>query len=224
MENGKLEWKKYFLLLSLWMTCFTFLTVQGIEAAGGKPSKENPKLTSLKEAERDYNRGLEYKAKACVYSMNAEDEETKGSKTYQSLMKKAISEFNKSIKEFSKATKKNPKHYQAFSELGYAYRKTGKYTASLRSYSRALSINKNYAQAIEYRGVAYLYLNRLDDLKKDYITLTRLDTTLSKQLLKEIEKWIVQIKQNSSSLSKDISKEELTEFEAWMKKEMSRKV
>jgi cytochrome c-type biogenesis protein CcmH/NrfG len=54
----------------------------------------------------------------------------------------------------------NPRLHEAFSSLGYAYRKTGDFDQALQAYERALVLAPGYAAAIEYQAEAHLGLNR----------------------------------------------------------------
>ena len=60
------------------------------------------------------------------------------------------------IESYQEAVAKKPDFYQAYSDMGYAYRKTGDYEKSLAAYDKALQINPEYPQALEYVGEAYL--------------------------------------------------------------------
>ena len=67
----------------------------------------------------------------------------------------------------------NPQLHEAYSSLGYALRKTGRFDESIEAYNRALQLNPSYSEAIEYRAEAYLALGRLDEVKAAYMELFR---------------------------------------------------
>src|SRR3954470_20829945 len=58
--------------------------------------------------------------------------------------------------DLERAVKNDPQLFQAYSELGFTYRKMGKFKESLEAYDRSLSIQPDYTPALEYRAEAYL--------------------------------------------------------------------
>ncbi len=76
------------------------------------------------------------------------------------------------IAAMKKVVARRPHHDNAWSRLGYAYRKTGDYDSSLAAYDKALTRNPRNRAALEYLGEAYLDLGRIDDARK---MLGRLD-------------------------------------------------
>ena len=145
-------------------------------------------LSPEEQATDLYNNGNAYRDKAAALEKEAAAEPDAGKK--EKLEKKALDKHEASIKKFSAATQKNPAFYQAWGNLGYAYRKTGKYAESLQAYDRALAIEPGYTPAIEYRAEAYLGLNRLDEVKAEYMTLFNTDRARADQLGEAIDKWI----------------------------------
>ena len=73
--------------------------------------------------------------------------------------------------DLERAVKNDPNLFQAYSELGFTYRKMGKFKESLEAYDKALSLSPDYTPALEYRAEAYLGLNRIDDARKTYTEL-----------------------------------------------------
>jgi cytochrome c-type biogenesis protein CcmH/NrfG len=69
----------------------------------------------------------------------------------------------KVIEAMKKVVARRPHHDNAWSRLGYAYRKTGDYTSSLDAYNKALARNPHNRAALEYLGEAYVDLGRMDD-------------------------------------------------------------
>jgi tetratricopeptide (TPR) repeat protein len=145
-------------------------------------------LTPDQEAVELYNDGNAYRDKAASLEKEAATETD--AKKKEKLEKKAFERHEGSIKKFMAATEKNPKMFQAWGNLGYAYRKTGKYAESLQAYDRALEIQPGYTPALEYRGEAYLGLNRLDDVKNSYMTLFNNDRARADELAAAIDQWI----------------------------------
>ena len=70
------------------------------------------------------------------------------------------------------AESRRPWHDNAWTRLGFAYRKLGRYDDSLAAYGKALELNPHHRQAIEYPGKAYMTLDRLGDARQ---MLVRLD-------------------------------------------------
>jgi tetratricopeptide (TPR) repeat protein len=84
----------------------------------------------------------------------------------------------------------DPKMFQAWGGLGYAYRKTGNYPLALEAYDKALALKDSYTPAIEYRAEAYLGVNRLADVKTAYMTLFTADRPRADELAAAMEAWV----------------------------------
>ena len=174
----------------------------------GKPAAGRT-LSPEEQATELYNDGNSYRDKAAALEQEAAAEPD--AKKKEKLEKKALDKHESSIKKFAAATEKNPSLYQAWSNLGYAYRKTGKYTESLQAYDHALQIAPGYTPAIEYRGEAYLGLNRLDDVKAAYMALFTQDRFHADQLAAAIDKWI----QKKRTEPSGVDSAALDSFAAW---------
>src|SRR6202140_694464 len=92
--------------------------------------------------------------------------------------------------DLERAVKNDPQLFQAWSELGFTYRKMGKFKESLEAYERALQISPDYTPALEYRAEAYLGLNRLDDAKKTYTELFSGDRPKADALLISMKSFV----------------------------------
>ena len=119
--------------------------------------------TPEQEAVEYYNDGVSYRDKADTYEKEAAAE-TDGAKKAK-LLGKARTSTESSIKKYLKAHAKDPHMVPAWSSLGYAYRKTGKYLARPRGLRQGARAGPGYTPAIEYRAEAYLGLDRLDEVK-----------------------------------------------------------
>jgi tetratricopeptide (TPR) repeat protein len=53
-----------------------------------------------------------------------------------------------------------PWHDDAYTRLGFAYRKQGDYERALEAYDKALELNPHHRGALEYLGEAYLEMGR----------------------------------------------------------------
>jgi tetratricopeptide (TPR) repeat protein len=151
------------------------------------PAARQP-LTPEQEAVELYNDGNSYRDKAASYEKEAAAESD--AKKKEKLEKKALDKHESSIKKFDSATQKNPRMFQAWGNLGYAYRKTGKYAEALQAYDKALELEQGYTPAIEYRAEAYLGLDRLDDVKNAYMTLFRVDRVRADELAAAIDRYL----------------------------------
>ena len=72
------------------------------------------------------------------------------------------------------AVKKNPKSPDAWSQLGFASRKSGNWKAGEGHYAKALALDPNHQEALEYLGELYLETNRPDEAKALLVKLAKL--------------------------------------------------
>ena len=167
------------------------------------------KLTPEQEAARAYNDGVEYADKADKLGKEAAAETDAAKK--EKLTKKSVGKYADAADKFVEATKKNPKLFQAWGSLGYAYRKGGKYSDALTAYDKALELQPGYTPAIEYRAEAYLELDRLDDVQQAYMILFQHDRPRANELDAAIQKWIEKRKGSPGSLDQAT----FESFSAW---------
>lgn len=116
------------------------------------------------------------------------------------------------IKKYEKAVAKDPKLYQAWGSLGYAYRKTGNYPTALEAYDKALALQSNYTPAIEYRAEAYLGLNRLQEVKAAYMMLFNADRARAEELAAAMQRWV----EKRQSDAAGVDPVTLDEFAKWV--------
>jgi tetratricopeptide (TPR) repeat protein len=169
------------------------VAIPGVVAASGSPPmspppSQTPSLTPEQKAVEYYNDGVAYREKADKLEKESAAESNPAKKA--KLLEKSKSNHESSIKTFMKAVTNDPKMFQAWGGLGYAYRKTGNYPVALEAYDKALALEKSYTPAIEYRAEAYLGLNRLDDVKSAYMTLFNADRPRADELTAAMEKWV----------------------------------
>lgn len=145
-----------------------------------------------------YNEGIAYRDKA--EKLEKEAAAAPDAKKKEKLERQALDRHESSIKKFIQATEKNPRLFQAWGSLGYAYRRTGKYADALAAYDKALALEQGYTPAIEYRAEAFLALNRLDDVRSAYMTLFRMDRARADELAAAIEKWVEKKRAEPGSL------------------------
>jgi len=139
------------------------------EAAGSGMTAPMPQRNPKDEAVQSLNDGLKYRDRAWA----AEKElATTTDAARKAKLEEIISKsYGADLKAQKRAIQLDPNLFQAHTELGYAFRKTGDYTSSIAEYDRALELMPNYAEALEYRGEAFLGLNRVDDAKGAYLAL-----------------------------------------------------
>ncbi len=190
-----------------------------LRATGGSPAPPSggsssmpsaPRKTPEEQAVDHYNAGLGMRDKALALQKEAAQATSEKDRT--KLEKKAQKEFGKAISQFRTATEKNPKFHQAYSDLGFALRKTGDYTGALEAYDRAISLAPAYAPAIEYRAEAYLGLDRVEDAKNAYMALFPSDRGQADELLKAMKGWVEKRRADPGTLTPAA----VQEFSGWV--------
>lgn len=176
--------------------------------SSGMPSA--PKKTPEQQAVEHYNAGLKLRDKALAFLKEAAEAAGAGDRTKQE--KKAQQAFEKAIVQFRAATEKYPKYYQAYSDLGFALRKTGDYTGALEAYDHALSLSPAYWPAMEYRGEAYLGLDRVEDAKQAYMALFPTDRGQADLLFKAMKGWVEKRRAEPGTMTP----EAVLEFSRWV--------
>lgn len=161
-------------------------------AEGGAPAPSSssiptPQLTPEQQADQHYNRGIRLREKA--WELEAKAAAASGGERAK-LETKIEKTYRKAIREYESAVDLDPRHYRAYSDLGYALRKAGDYDAALAAYDRALGMVPNYAEAIEYRAEAYLGLGRLEDAKQAYLQLFAGDRDRADTLMEAMKQWV----------------------------------
>ena len=98
--------------------------------------------------------------------------------------------YRASLPHFTTATRLDDSMHEAYTYLGYANRKLGRYDASLQAYELALKINPDTVHAIEYQAEALLGLNRVDEARFNYLRLFALDQHQAAKLLQAMRVWM----------------------------------
>ena len=169
------------------------IAVPGVVAASGDspiaaPSTPTPSLTPEQQAVEYYNDGVADRERADKLEVESAKQVDEAKKA--KLLEKSKRLHESSIKTFTKAVGNDPKMFQAWGGLGYAYRKTGNYPLALEAYDKALALKDSYTPAIEYRAEAYLGLGRLADVKSAYMTLFTADRPRADELTASMETWV----------------------------------
>jgi tetratricopeptide (TPR) repeat protein len=189
-------------------------------AGGGSMSNSNVEMPEKRMSPEEqavvaYNMGVRKLKDAAEHEQDAA--QATEPKKMAKANDKARKTYERALKDFSRATDYMPTMHEAWNYVGFTQRHLGKYDASLAAYAKALQLRPNYPEAIEYRGEAYLGLNAIDDAKQAFLALTRTSPALAGQLLKAMEKWIAQRRDNPSG----IDAATLQAFEAWTKEQSS---
>jgi Flp pilus assembly protein TadD len=82
-------------------------------------------------------------------------------------------DFRSAVGHFTKAVNTEPKNTDAYSMLGYSYRKTGTFDKSLEFYQKALKLDAHHRGAREYLGELYLDMNQPDNAEKQLAALKK---------------------------------------------------
>ena len=98
--------------------------------------------------------------------------------------------YKTSLPHFATAVRLDTSMHEAYTYLGYAYRKLGRYDESLQAYDRALKINPDTPYAIEYQGEAFLALNRIAEARFNFLRLYALDEYHAAKLLRAMQTWV----------------------------------
>jgi tetratricopeptide (TPR) repeat protein len=168
-------------------------------------------MTPEERAVEAYKNGDEHRVKA----KKLEDEAAgKTGKDAEKATAKARSEFEKSLKDFKNAAKLDPKLYQAYNGMGYAYRKTGDYATALEMYDQAIKLAAPnfFPEAVEYRAEAFLALNRLDDARQAYLELFAADRKQADILMVTMKNWVAARKADAAGVAPDA----VAAFEKWI--------
>ena len=123
----------------MWFAIAFLLIVGGFYqeagAAGGEsePNSSAAAGPSLEEqVVAHYNDGLKHRDKAWEHEEKAAAATKE--KDRKKYLDKASKEYAKAVADQLKAVQKNPRLHQAFSSLGYSYRKMGQYDKALQAY------------------------------------------------------------------------------------------
>jgi len=98
--------------------------------------------------------------------------------------------YRASLPNFATAVRLDESMHEAYTYMGYANRKLGRFDEALRAYQQALKINPDTTFAIEYQGEAFLGLNRIDEARFNFLRLYALDQHQAAKLLRAISTWV----------------------------------
>lgn len=98
--------------------------------------------------------------------------------------------YRASLPNFAAAVRLDSSMDEAYTYMGYANRKLGRYDEALHAYEQALKINPDTPHAIEYQGEAFLGLNRIDEARFNFLRLYALDQYEAAKLLQAMRAWV----------------------------------
>jgi tetratricopeptide (TPR) repeat protein len=116
------------------------------------------------------------------------------------------------VADFKRAVNNDPNMYSAYSEMGFALRKLGRYEESLAAYDTALGKEPGFSPAIEYRAEAHLALNRIDEARQAYLMLFSGDRARADLLLNAMKSWVAERRTNAAG----VDAKQLDTFAAWV--------
>lgn len=125
---------------------------------------------------------------------------------------KAQEQYQKALEKLQEAVEKKPDFHEAWTQLGYAYYKTGDTEGAFRAYDRALLLEPNYAEAIQYRAETYLGMNQLDEAKRAYMHLFARRRELANQLMSAMRVWVNEKQKDPAGLDPAV----IADFAAWV--------
>jgi tetratricopeptide (TPR) repeat protein len=98
--------------------------------------------------------------------------------------------YRASLPNFATAVRLDSTMHEAYTYMGYANRKLGRYDEALHAYEQALKINPDTPHAIEYQGEAFLGLNRIEEARFNFLRLYALDQYQAAKLLQAMHAWV----------------------------------
>lgn len=174
-------------LFSALVSLVAALTAHADGPGGYRPREGQPAATSEQSAIDAYNSGYAL----ILHAEHAQDlAVASSSETERTAAERdARAAYQASLQKFAAATGFDASMHEAYTYLGYANRKLGRYEDALRAYERALRVNPNYPHAIEYQAEAFLGLNRVDEARFNYLRLYALDSRQASKLFLAMQAW-----------------------------------
>jgi tetratricopeptide (TPR) repeat protein len=87
--------------------------------------------------------------------------------------KLAAKEYERAIRRLAEAVDLDSSLAEAWNNLGYCLRLSGRYQEALEHYDRAIRLKPDFMQAHEYRARAYLATGRLEDAQGEHAWLVK---------------------------------------------------
>ena len=168
---------------------FGAVTAVHADGPGGyRPKERGPLPVSEQGAVDSYTAGyasiLRAEHAENLAAASSSDEERKAAQ------RTAQEAYRASLPHFTSATRLDQSMHEAYTYLGYANRKLGRYEESLQAYGQALKINPDTPYAIEYQGETFLALNRIAEARFNFLRLYALDAHSAAKLLRAMQAWV----------------------------------
>ena len=96
--------------------------------------------------------------------------------------------YKEASKSYEKAVKAAPKYAEAWSNLGYTYRKQGYFNKAVITYKKAINLDPNLAEAHEYLGEAYAEMGKFELAERELKILHDLGSAEADELEEFIAK------------------------------------
>ena len=96
--------------------------------------------------------------------------------------------YKQASQKYERAVKIDPSYAEAYSNLGYTYRKQEQFDKAVRAYKKAIELDPQLAEAYEYLGEAYAEMGKFDLAEKQLAILRQLKSDEAEKLYQFIEK------------------------------------
>jgi tetratricopeptide (TPR) repeat protein len=114
--------------------------------------------------------------------------------------------YKEASKSYEKTVRADPKYAEAWSNLGYTYRKQGYFNKAVKAYKKAIKLDPNLAEAHEYLGEAYAEMGKFELAENELEILRELGSDEAYELEEVIAE--MEAKQSNESHKKNIKEKE----------------